>query len=101
MIAVTQVHPIREPKEEGSIASVFTSLSGEAARTLPDRFADLKKEIWKHSLIQSWQEVLAALETAVDEVSTKGGSVSFARYCGTIGATETIVSLVDYPSGCL
>ena len=59
-----------------SIASFFTSSSGEAAQAPPNRLANLKKELWKDSLVQSWGEVLAALEVAVDEVSAKGGSVS-------------------------
>lgn len=71
----TQAHPVRQ-KEEGSIASVFTSLSSDIVEPLPNRFADLKKEIWKDSLIQSWREVLAELETVVDEISVKGGAVS-------------------------
>jgi hypothetical protein len=75
MFSFSQTGPVRQ-KGEGSIAAVFTSLSDETAQVLPGRFADLKKEIWKDGLVQSWREVLAALETAVDEVSTKGGSVS-------------------------
>jgi hypothetical protein len=66
--------PTRRQKKEGSIASVFTVLSGETVQPLPSRFADLKKEIWKDGLVQSWREVLAELETAVDEVSAKGGT---------------------------
>jgi hypothetical protein len=76
MNGLTQEHPIREQKEEVSIASVMTSLAVDALKALPDRFADLKKEIWKDGLIQSWREVLAELETAVDEVSAKGAAVS-------------------------
>jgi hypothetical protein len=75
MFSVTQAIPAREQKEEGSIASIFTALSGEDAQVLPSRFADLKREMWKDSLIQSWREVLAELETAVHEVSIKGASV--------------------------
>jgi len=83
MDSIKQVHPIREQKEEGSIASIFTSFSasGAAAQVLPDRFTDLKKEIWKDSLTQSWKEILAALETAVDEISSQGGSVSLRDIC--------------------
>ncbi|KIM77865.1 hypothetical protein PILCRDRAFT_825084 [Piloderma croceum F 1598] len=75
MFSFTQGGPVREQKEEGSIASLFTSLSGEAVQVLPDHFADLKREIWKDSLVQSWREVLFALEKAVDEVAAKGGSI--------------------------
>jgi len=74
MFSVTQAHSSRGQKAEGSIASLFTSLSIGGVQVLPDRFADLKKEMWKDGLVQSWREVLAALETAVDEVSIKGAS---------------------------
>lgn len=33
----------RAPRAEGTIASVFASLSGEKAVALPTRFADLKR----------------------------------------------------------
>jgi hypothetical protein len=33
----------RKPRAEGTIASVFASLSGEKAVALPDRFSDLKR----------------------------------------------------------
>jgi hypothetical protein len=75
MISFTTTQSPREQRAEGSIASVFTSLSG-ATQPLPGHFTDLKKEIWKDDLVQSWREVLTALEGAVDEVCTKGGSVS-------------------------
>jgi hypothetical protein len=65
----------RAPKQEGSISSVFTTLTSENASVVPPRFADLKKEIWKDSLIQSWREVLEELEVAVDEISTRGSDV--------------------------
>jgi hypothetical protein len=87
MNTVTQTSPVQTQMEEGPPASLLDLLSREATKSLPDRYADLKKEIWKDSFVQSWQEVLAALETAVDEVSTKGGLVSFALYCGTNGKT--------------
>ncbi|KAI0246765.1 DUF1479-domain-containing protein [Lactifluus subvellereus] len=61
----------RKPKEEGSIASVFSSLSGRAP-ALPTRFADLKKEIWEDNLLQSWREVLDELYGAVEEVAERG-----------------------------
>jgi hypothetical protein len=38
------IKPIsRKARAEGTIASVFASLAGEAPTTLPQRFADLKK----------------------------------------------------------
>jgi hypothetical protein len=66
--------PIRKPKKEGSIATIFSSLSG-AAPPLPTRFADLKKEIWRDTLLQSWREILKELYVAVEEVAEKGADV--------------------------
>ncbi|KAF8181820.1 hypothetical protein BJ912DRAFT_906656 [Pholiota molesta] len=65
----------RAAKSEGSIADIFTSLTDEAHNTLPDRFVDLKKELWKDSLVESWREVLEALEPAVEEVAAKGSEI--------------------------
>ena len=66
--------PARKPKEEGSIASVFSSLSGSAP-ALPARFSDLKKGIWKDALIQSWIEVLKELECSIEKVVARGADV--------------------------
>ncbi|KAI0051476.1 DUF1479-domain-containing protein [Auriscalpium vulgare] len=62
----------RKPKEEGSIASVFTSLTGEAPVALPPRFADLKKQLWKDALAESWREVTRELKDATEEVAARG-----------------------------
>ncbi|PPQ85221.1 hypothetical protein CVT26_003959, partial [Gymnopilus dilepis] len=56
--------PTRKAKAEGSIADIFTSLTGEAAPTLPERFAELKKALWKEEMKESWREVLGELEGA-------------------------------------
>jgi hypothetical protein len=69
----------RAAKEEGSIADIFTSLTDEEHNALPDRFSDLKKQLWSSSMVESWREVLAALETAVDETAAKGSEVRFRR----------------------
>jgi hypothetical protein len=66
--------PTRKPKEEGSIASVFSSLSGTAP-ALPTRFSDLKKEIWKEALMQSWREILGELEGSIENVVARGADV--------------------------
>lgn len=66
----------RKQREEGSIAAIFTSLSGEAAHALPDRFATLKKEIWSEKLVETWREVLAELAIATEEISAQGEAVS-------------------------
>ncbi|KZV65342.1 DUF1479-domain-containing protein [Peniophora sp. CONT] len=65
----------RKPKAEGSIADVFTSLTGEISQPLPARFSDLKKELFKDALVQSWKEVIRDLEVAVEEVAAKGSDI--------------------------
>ncbi|KAF8058535.1 DUF1479-domain-containing protein [Lyophyllum atratum] len=62
----------RLPKGEGTISDIFTTLTGESAAELPRRFAELKKELWRDDMVQSWKEVLAELEGAVEEVATRG-----------------------------
>ena len=69
-------HFDRKQKAEGSIADVFTSLTGEKTPPLPPRFADLKKALWKESLVQSWREVLSELQVTVQRVSLEGGNVT-------------------------
>ncbi|TIC64062.1 DUF1479-domain-containing protein [Wallemia mellicola] len=66
----TKVAP--KEKDEGSIADVFASLSGDKAVELPQRFSDLKKEIWKDSIIETWRDVLAKLKPEVEEVAAIG-----------------------------
>jgi hypothetical protein len=66
--------PMRKPKKEGTIATVFSSLSG-GVTALPTRFADLKKEIWQDALLQSWREVLEELRVAAEEVAERGVDV--------------------------
>ncbi|RDB20698.1 Uncharacterized protein YbiU [Hypsizygus marmoreus] len=66
---------LRPPKEEGSISSIFTSLTGETPAVLPPRFSTLKKEIWRDEMIESWREVLNELEEAVEEVSSRGSEM--------------------------
>ncbi|TIB97393.1 DUF1479-domain-containing protein [Wallemia mellicola] len=66
----TKVAP--KEKDEGSIADVFASLSGDKAVELPQRFSDLKKEIWRDSIIETWRDVLAKLKPEVEEVAAIG-----------------------------
>ncbi|KAH9012229.1 DUF1479-domain-containing protein [Lactarius deliciosus] len=61
-------------KEEGSIATVFSSLSG-GAPALPPRFSDLKKEIWTDALAQSWREVCDELHGVVEQVAERGADI--------------------------
>lgn len=65
----------RAPKGEGSIADIFTSLTGEEHNTLPERFSGLKQELWKDSLVESWRGVLEALPKAIQEIEAKGSEV--------------------------
>jgi len=67
----------REAKGEGSIADIFTSLTNEEHNALPKRFSDLKKGLWVDSMVESWRQVLAALEPAVEEVAAQGSEVCF------------------------
>ena len=61
-------------KGEGSIADVFSSLSG-GTPALPPRFSDLKKEIWTDSLAQSWREVCDELHGMVEQIAERGTDV--------------------------
>ncbi|KAF9461838.1 hypothetical protein BDZ94DRAFT_1262752 [Collybia nuda] len=65
----------RPAKEEGSIASVFTSLTGEAAGEHPPRFASLKRGIWRDGMVESWRQVLSELEVAAERVARLGSEI--------------------------
>ncbi|KIL63988.1 hypothetical protein M378DRAFT_186857 [Amanita muscaria Koide BX008] len=65
----------RKPKEEGTIAAIFTSLSGEEGSKLPDRFASLKQSLWKDSLVESWRQVLKELEEKVEMIADRGTQI--------------------------
>lgn len=71
---------IRIPKEEGTISSIFSSLSGEVAEVLPSRFSILKKELWRDDMVQSWKEVLEELEGATEEIANRGPDVCIHLY---------------------
>jgi hypothetical protein len=79
------------PKEEGSIASVFSSLSDGSDLTLPTRFHDLKKEIWRESLVQSWREVLDELEGSIEEVAARGADVLEFDFISAAADTDKLV----------
>ncbi|CAL1711617.1 unnamed protein product [Somion occarium] len=66
------LHARRTPKKEGTIADVF-DLTG--APPLPQRFSDLKKEIYHDGIIQSWREVLDELKVTTEEIASEGGRV--------------------------
>ncbi|KAF9446150.1 DUF1479-domain-containing protein [Macrolepiota fuliginosa MF-IS2] len=78
------------PKEEGSISSIFTTLTpGEEPTALPDRFSALKKDIFKEELVETWRQVLSELEGTVGEIVEKGNKLI------------TKVSYDDVKSGCV
>lgn len=63
-------------KAEGTIASVFASLSGEQASVLPDRFAELKRSILadesvRAAVIASWDDLLSALRRYNAEIKRR------------------------------
>lgn len=79
------VSPLRAKKrihkEEGTIASVFATLSGGSlSDALPDRFRDLKKnivqtELHAKALQKAWVQILAQLERETAEVIEEGESL--------------------------
>jgi hypothetical protein len=85
--------PTRKPKEEGSIASVFSSLSGSAP-ALPTRFSDLKKEIWREALIQSWREVLDELEGSIEKVVARGADVLKLAIPSAVARTDMLHQII-------
>jgi len=74
MASTTTVNSTRKPKDEGSIASVFSSLS-ESGPELPTRFADLKKDVWQETFMQSWREVLDELHRSIEEIAERGADI--------------------------
>ncbi|THG99240.1 hypothetical protein EW026_g3068 [Hermanssonia centrifuga] len=61
----------RRPHKEGTIQDLFTALTHEGP-PLPQRFSDLKKELFTEQLVESWRDVLKELETITEEVAAKG-----------------------------
>lgn len=62
-------------KAEGSIASVFSSLGGDAFVPLESRFSELKAQLFSDGLAESWRSVLASLEHRTDEIRQVGNAV--------------------------
>ena len=65
-------------KEEGDISSVFVSLSGASPTALPERFADIKRQLvrGKESQISSsWKRLLKQLSVENKHVAEKGPAV--------------------------
>lgn len=65
-------------KKEGDISSVFVSLSGGGAQTLPERFAEIKRNLisgHEDALIASWNRLLAELKVENDKVARLGPAI--------------------------
>ncbi|ODN76798.1 hypothetical protein L202_05400 [Cryptococcus amylolentus CBS 6039] len=65
----------RKEREEGDISSVFSSLSGEKERTLPPRFAELKRSIIgdeanQQRLVASWGRLTQHLAKVAHEIES-------------------------------
>lgn len=68
----------RIPKVEGDISSVFASLTGDKANALPERFAELKREIiGEHgdAILESWRRLIPVVEEKVREANERGPSI--------------------------
>ena len=57
----------------GNISSTFNQKSRDATHP---RFSELKKTIWKDSMVQSWTQVLAALKEGAEQIKSMGSNVS-------------------------
>jgi hypothetical protein len=69
---------VTQSKKEGDISSVFVSLSGKPPPPLPNRFADVKKELasgHKEKLTASWKRLLKEIEKEVRIISNLGPAV--------------------------
>ena len=74
-ILATAASASRAARKEGSIADIFTSLTDESHVALPDRFVEVKRALWNDGLVESWKQVLEALEPAVENIVAKGSDV--------------------------
>jgi hypothetical protein len=88
-------------KKEGTIASVFASLSGAGDNTLPSRFRDLKHDMLgskthAESMLQAWRQVLKDLQPEVDVIVSKGPEViPTVQYPGEETAPKPLAEWVD------
>ncbi|PGH12970.1 hypothetical protein AJ79_03943 [Helicocarpus griseus UAMH5409] len=65
-------------KEEGDISSVFSSLSGGESQPLPERFAQLKKQLTKgheDKLLASWKRLLKELAAENKLIAENGSNI--------------------------
>lgn len=87
----TQTTSIPSSKPTGDISSVFPSLSGQTAKPLPPRFADLKARLkagHEDALQASWYRLLAELRKEIEEVKTLGSAIIPEIEYGDIGNVE-------------
>lgn len=69
----------RTPKREGTIEDVFSFTEKDSP--LPQRFSDLKREIFRPQLIKSWGEVLSELKVVTKQVASEGPKVMIPPFC--------------------
>ncbi|SJX61813.1 uncharacterized protein SRS1_12797 [Sporisorium reilianum f. sp. reilianum] len=96
----------KEGKEEGTIASVFATLSGGTLEdALPDRFAQLKRSLVTSAshaehLERTWRSVLRALAVQVEETARSGGAcipeVEFPATAGRVGGVHEWTDAATY-----
>ncbi|KAK2739937.1 hypothetical protein FQN55_009111 [Onygenales sp. PD_40] len=67
-----------KPKQEGDISAVFSSLSGGESKPLPERFAQVKKQLIKgheDEVLASWKRLLKALADENRFIAENGSNV--------------------------
>lgn len=67
-----------QAKPEGDISSVFVSLSGTEATPLPQRFANLKRELTlgrEEKLQKGWERLLIRIREEVETIHRAGSSI--------------------------
>ncbi|GJE99090.1 DUF1479 domain-containing protein [Phanerochaete sordida] len=86
----TSTSAVPNKNSEGTIEEIFSSF--HESPPFPDRFAHLKQELWTEGLVESWREVLKALEDATANVIARGSQsvpeVSYASLKSGLSASE-------------
>ncbi|KAF7502225.1 hypothetical protein GJ744_006430 [Endocarpon pusillum] len=88
----------KSTRPAGDISSVFPSLSGEKAETLPQRFADLKLNYLNRNqdaIQQSWTRLLASLHEEVAMVKSNGSSLIPNITFGDIASKNVSKAIAD------
>ena len=68
----------QSPKKEGDISSVFVSLSGSAASPLPQRFAEIKKNLIRgreEAIVHGFHSLLRTLAQEIPIIKALGSSI--------------------------